>query len=88
MRIKEGFVLREVCGSKVVMGEGLENINFHKIVNLNDSAAYLWNEVLGKDFDAEMMADLLCERYDVEREKALEDSKVLAQKFLEAGVAE
>ena len=44
MRIKKGFVLREVCGENVIIGEGLEAINFGKMLALNASAAWLWKQ--------------------------------------------
>ena len=36
MRIKNGFVLRQVCGENVIVGEGLGAINFGKMLALND----------------------------------------------------
>ena len=42
MRIKTGFELRDVCGEKIVMAYGMENIDFSRIICLNDTAAYLW----------------------------------------------
>ena len=45
MKIKEGFVLRTICGQSVVSGEGTANVNFSKLVSLNDSAAYLFKAV-------------------------------------------
>lgn len=88
MRIKEGFVLRDVCGEKVVMGEGLKTINFSKMIHFNDTAAYLWNELQGKEFDVSMMAELLCGKYEVGKELAFADSQSLADKLIEAGVFE
>lgn len=41
MRIKKGFVLRRMCGEHVVTADSLEQINFNKLVTLNESAAYL-----------------------------------------------
>ena len=35
MKQKNGFVLRTICGTNVVVGEGLEQINFNKMVSLN-----------------------------------------------------
>ena len=35
MRIKNDFVLREVCGENVIMCEGLKAIDFRKILALN-----------------------------------------------------
>ena len=64
MRIKEGFVLRTICGQSVVSGEGTANVNFSKLVSLNDSAAYLYKAVEGKDFTPETLADLLLKEYE------------------------
>ena len=35
MKKKNGFAIREVCGEKVIIGEGLEAINFGKIISMN-----------------------------------------------------
>ena len=45
MKIKKGFVLREMCGENIVTAEGLEHINFNKLISLNSTAAFLWNKV-------------------------------------------
>ena len=42
MKIKDGFELREVCGEYVILSSGMENIDFSKIISLNESAAFLW----------------------------------------------
>jgi len=89
MKLKKGFVLREVCGEKVVVGEGLETINFGKLISLNDTAALLWQKAteLG-DFTTEQLADALEEVYEVGREQALSDVKKLTSKWVEAGLVE
>ena len=63
MRIKKGFVLRRMCGEHVVTADSLEQINFNKLVTLNESAAYLWQAVEDRDFSPELLAGLLAERY-------------------------
>ena len=88
MKIKDGFVLREMCGEKIVAGEGLQHINFNKLISLNDSAAYLWKELEGKEFTVEDMAQLLIDRYGIDRELAVMDSANLCKAWIEAGVAE
>ncbi len=89
MKLKKGFVLREVCGEKVVVGEGLETINFGKLISLNDTAAWIWEKAaeLG-DFTNEQLADALTEAYEVSSEKALADVKVLTVSWKEAGLTE
>ena len=88
MRIKEGFVLRNIVGESVVIGEGLAQINFNKMVCLNSSAAYLWKEVEGKEFSKENLASLLVKEYEIDEELAAKDAATIAQKWIEAGVVE
>ena len=88
MKIKNGFVLREMCGENIVTGEGLEHINFNKLVSLNPTATYLWKELVGKDFATEDMAKLLIDRYGIDKELAMTDSAKLCKAWIEAGVAE
>lgn len=88
MKIKDGFVLREMCGENIVAGEGLEHINFNKLISLNATAAFLWKALVGKEFTAEEMAQLLVDEYKIDMELALTDSKRLMQSWLEAGIAE
>jgi hypothetical protein len=88
MKIKEGFVLRTICGQNVVSGEGTANVNFSKLVSLNDSAAYLFKAVGQEEFTPERLADLLMQEYEVERERALKDAESLCAQWKEIGIAE
>ena len=74
MRIKEGFVLREVCSERVIVGEGLGAINFGKMLALNETAGWLWKQAqeMG-DFTIEALADKLCAEYDVAPDEAKAD---------------
>ncbi len=86
MKIKEGFILRSICGEYVVVGEGLTQVNFNKMLSLNESAAYLWKEVLGKEFTREDMAQLLLEKYEVTPEQAAADVEKLLAIWTREGV--
>ncbi len=78
MRIKKDFVLREVCGENVIMGEGLKAIDFRKILSLNKSAAWLWKEAKAQgDFTIESLTERLCDEYDVTNE---EDRRTVGQR--------
>lgn len=88
MRIKKGFVLREVCGEWVVSGESLEQINFNKLVTLNTSAVFLWKQVENREFDRAELADMLVGKYAICREDALRDASVLCEQWKKAGVVE
>ena len=88
MKIKEGFTLRTICGEHVVIGEGLAQVNFNKMLSLNGSAAYLWEQLKDRDFTEEDAVNLLQEKYDVDPERALEDVKKLFEGWKEQGVLE
>ena len=89
MRIKKDFVLREVCGENVIMGEGLKAIDFRKILTLNESAAWLWNEAKAQgDFTVESLTARLCEEYDVTAEEARSSVADILEKWDKEGVIE
>ncbi len=86
MKQKEGFKLRHIGNEHIIVAEGLENIDFSKIISLNDSASLLWEKTAGKEFDANTLADLLTENYEIDRTTALTDAKILLQNWLSAGI--
>lgn len=88
MRIKKDFNLREVCGEYIIVAEGKENIDFCNIISMNESSAYLWKEIQDKDFDAEYLAELLTNQYDVDKETALKDVKNLVKQWINAGIVD
>lgn len=81
MKIKKGFVLREVCSERVIMGEGLGAINFGKLLALNETAAWLWQQAQAMgDFTVESLAEKLCEEYEVEADEAKADvAEIIAE---------
>ena len=87
MKIKDGFVLRDVCGEQVIMGEGLGAVNFGKLLALNDTAAWLWQKAqeMG-DFTVEALAAALCDEYDVAPDEARKDVAEIVSEWQEVGV--
>ena len=89
MRIKQGFVLREVCGERVIVGEGLSAINFGKLLALNETAAWLWQQAQAMgDFTIEALAEKLCEEYEVEAGEAKADVEQMVTEWQNVGVVE
>ena len=86
MKIIEGFRLRKLGKEHIVVGEGLAQVNFNKMVSLNESAAYLWESVEGRDFTVADLTALLLDRYEVEADVAERDAAALASAWVEAGI--
>ena len=88
MKIKNGFELRDVCGENVIIAHGVENIDFTKVITLNESAALIWKQVEGKDFTEDDMVKILLDEYEVEEPQAQVDVKNLLESWLKAGFVE
>ncbi len=88
MKIKKGFELRVVCGENIIVAYGKENIDFNKVISLNESAAYLWKNIVDKDFTANTLASLLQQEYEVDAETAKKDAQALLDEWTKVGLVE
>lgn len=88
MRIKQGFKLRTVGSEYIVTGESLQHVDFNKLISLNTTAAYLWQEVEGKEFSVDTLAELLKQKYGIAIDVAIADASEVADKWIKAGIAE
>lgn len=89
MKTKKGFRLRDICGEHIVVAEGIDNIDFSKIISMNESSAYLWEKVQGeKEFAEDELVKMLLEEYDVDEATAKEDVKKLIEQWTEAQIIE
>lgn len=90
MKLKKGFELRDVCGEKVIIASGIENVDFSKMISLNESAAYLWKtlEAIARDFTVDEAAGLLCQEYEVSPEQARKDAGELLAEWGKQGIVE
>ena len=87
MKIKAGFVVRQVGGENVVVPVGAMSKQFHGMINLNETGAFLWNFYTQNHTVDEGVSALLAE-YDVEEEIARADVETFVQTIVENGFAE
>lgn len=89
MKIKEGFEIQNVCGEHIIVPAGADNVDYSKIISLNETAAYLWEGVAGKDdFTVEDLVKLLLDEYEVEESIAREDCRAIIERWKEMEVVE
>lgn len=89
MKIKKGFVLRQVCGENVIVGEGLGAINFGKLLALNETAAWLWQQAVAMDnFTIDTLVQKLCDEYEVSVDEAKNDVAAILDEWQNVGVVE
>lgn len=87
MKIKKGFMLREVAGNYVVVAVGEASKNFNGVINLNESGAFLWKKLADGIEEAELIKELLNE-YEVSEEIANNDVKTFIKKLKEVDILE
>ena len=81
------FVLRKVCGVNVVLPTGLQVKDFGGALNLNDTAALIFEQLQAGKTAEEAAAALVAE-YDVSPEKAFADVQKTIDLLREAGVVD
>lgn len=88
MKRVEGFRLRMVMGQPTVIGEGIGQINFNKLITFNTTAAYLWESVEGKVFSVDDLAGLLTDRFGIDRAIAQGDATTIARQWIRYGIVQ
>ena len=68
MKIKDGFLLREVAGQTVVLPAGAD-LDLNMMITLNETGAFLWERLQQETDEAALVAALLAE-YDVDEARA------------------
>ena len=85
MKIKDGFILREVAGNYIVVAVGDAVKNFNGIINLNETGAFLWKR-LEEGATEEQLKESLLNEYEVDDEIAERDIKAFINKLAEKGL--
>ncbi len=79
MKLKKGFVLREVAGETVVVPAGTE-LHFNGMLTLNETAKTLWL-ALEQETDVEGLTQALLREFQVDEEKARADVEKFVEKL-------
>ncbi len=83
MKIKPGYMLREVAGCSVVVAIGTDTMDFNGMINLNETGTFLW-KLLEKGSTIEELVDAVLEEYDIDAETANSDIFLFLNKMREA----
>ncbi|MCG8502731.1 MAG: PqqD family protein [Firmicutes bacterium] len=87
MKIKDGFMLREIAGSWMVVPIGERVVEFNGLMVLSESGAVLWNKLVKGD-DIEGLAMTLSEEYDIDQTTARTDVESFVSMVAERGLFE
>lgn len=69
MKIKQGFVLRQVADATIVVPSGKASLDFNGMITLNETGAFLWG-LLETETTEDAMVEAMLAEYEVEEEVA------------------
>lgn len=72
MKIKDGFVKREIAGSYIVVPVGNTIEEFNGMITLNESGSFFWN-CFKKDITLEQAVKMVTDEYDIDPQTAAKD---------------
>ena len=68
MKLKHGFILREIAGENIVIPAG-DELNLNMMITLNETGAFLW-ERLNEETTQEALVAALLSEYDCDEATA------------------
>ena len=87
MKIKAGFVRKNIGGNDVVVAVGKTSIEFNAMINLNSTGAFLWS-ILENGASEDELVSAMTDKYDITDEIARRDVAAFLEKARTAGVIE
>ena len=88
MKIKKGFVLERVGDSYLACATGKLAREFSGFVRLNETGAFLWNQLAGGDMAEQELITALTAEYDVSADIAAKDVATFVANLLKNGIVE
>ena len=71
MKLNENFVMRDVIGEKIIVAKEGYIIDFHRLVTLNETAAFIWQKAEEQGtFTIDSLVEPLCNEYEVDKDTA------------------
>ena len=86
MRIIEGLKLRALGKQYIIMAEGARQVDFNRMVSMNKTAAFLFQEVQNREFSVDTLTELLMSECEIGKEQAARDAAVAIDEWKQAGI--
>ncbi len=80
MKIKSGYILRQVMDIYVVIGIGSDAYTPNQIMSVNETGAFLW-KLLEEGTEIQPMIDALVKEYETDAETAEKDVKTFIEQL-------
>lgn len=86
MKISKQYKVREMAGEHIIVMPGRYGADMTRVVALNATSLYLWEELSEREFTLDEVAGLLTKRYEVDAETALRDAEKWVEQLRSCGI--
>lgn len=88
MKISTKYKVREMAGEHIIVMPGRYGADMTRVVALNSSSLYLWEQLVGRDFTTDEVVGLLVDRYAIDAETARRDAQRWVEQLATCGILE
>ncbi|MGN0171295.1 MAG: PqqD family protein [Acutalibacteraceae bacterium] len=85
MKLKEGFLLRQLAGEYVVVPVGEASLDLRGMITLNETGAFLWEQLQSEQTE-QTLTDKLLADYAVDEAQARRDVASFTEKLRQQGL--
>ena len=83
MKIDSTYTLHKVAGENIILLQGEQH---NKVISLNSTSIYLWEQLQGKNFTEEEVTALLTKNFDVDASQAAHDAQQWINQLKDLGI--
>lgn len=88
MKIKPGFEIQTVCGQHLILAVGEENVDFSKMIYINETSLFIWNKLNEGVDTVDALVDAVIGEYEVDSDTARKDIEEFLDQMKEHGIVE
>ena len=85
MKIKDGFMMKSIAGTDVVVPTGSNTVSFGSVITLNETGVFLWQK-LQEEITQEQLVSAMLEEYNIDEATAKNDVAEFIIKLQEVGL--
>ncbi|MGO3807851.1 MAG: PqqD family protein [Sphingobacterium sp.] len=86
MKLRSDITLRKVGNEYIIVEPAQGMVDLSKVFTLNETAAFLWEQLKDHDFSQSDVVQQLLDNYQVEEGQAQVDAAALIEHFREQGL--
>lgn len=86
MHFKNDISIRKIGDESIIALDSEQGVDYTQVISLNETAAFLLNSVVGKEFSIEDLVEKLLSEYEVDENIARRDVTQIIDQLKQIGI--